>query len=62
MNDRTVSVERIVIHCDAGISRSAAVAAALSRALRGDDTEFFTGKYKPNMRVYRLLLDSAPPA
>ena len=55
-------VERIVIHCDAGVSRSAAVAAALARIIRGDDTEFFTGKYQPNMRVYRLLLDSAPSA
>ncbi len=53
-------VERIVLHCDAGISRSAAVAAAIGRVLNGDDTEFFSGKYQPNMRVYRLLLDHAP--
>ena len=54
-------LERIVLHCDAGISRSAAVAAALARILNGDDAEFFAGKYRPNMRVYRLLLDHAPP-
>ncbi|MBX3206277.1 MAG: dual specificity protein phosphatase family protein [Labilithrix sp.] len=53
-------VERIVVHCDAGISRSAAVAAALARVLKGDDAEFLGGKYRPNMRVYRLLLDAAP--
>lgn len=53
-------VERIVLHCDAGISRSPAVAAALARALGGDDAEYFSGKYRPNMRVYRLLLGTAP--
>ncbi len=52
-------VERIVVHCDAGMSRSPAVAAALSRALTGDDSDFFGGRYRPNMRVYRLLLDAA---
>jgi predicted protein tyrosine phosphatase len=54
-------VERVVIHCDAGISRSPAVAAALARVLNGDDVEFFAGRYRPNMRVYTLRLDYAPP-
>jgi predicted protein tyrosine phosphatase len=54
------TVERIVVHCDAGISRSPAVAAAIARTLNGDDAEFFGGRYSPNMRVYRLLLGSAP--
>lgn len=49
-------VVRVVLHCDAGISRSPAVAAALSKILVGDDSEFFT-RYRPNMRVYRTLLD-----
>ena len=35
---------------------SPAVAAALSKALTGVDAEFF-GRYRPNMRVYRILLD-----
>lgn len=55
-------IERIIVHCDAGVSRSAAVAAALARALNDDDTEFFGGRYKPNMRVYRLLLGARPPS
>ncbi len=54
------AVQRIVIHCDAGISRSPAVGAALARTFGTDDSEFFTGKYRPNMRVYRLLRESAP--
>lgn len=53
-------VARIVVHCDAGMSRSPAVAAALARVLTGDDREYFAGRYKPNMRVYRLLLETAP--
>jgi predicted protein tyrosine phosphatase len=54
-------VQRIVVHCDAGVSRSPAVAAALARILNGDDAEYFAGRYRPNMRVYRMLLEHAPP-
>lgn len=46
----------MVIHCNAGVSRSPGVAAALARVLRGDDAEFFA-RYRPNSRVYRILLD-----
>ncbi|AKV00393.1 hypothetical protein AKJ09_07056 [Labilithrix luteola] len=52
-------IERIIVHCDAGMSRSPAVAAALARALNGDDAEFFGGRYVPNPRVYRLVLECA---
>jgi predicted protein tyrosine phosphatase len=50
------SVSRIVVHCDAGISRSPAVAAALAVCLGESDDEFFR-RYRPNMLVYRTLLD-----
>jgi len=53
-------IERIVVHCDAGMSRSPAVAAALARVLVGDDAEYFGGRYRPNMRVYRMVLEAAP--
>jgi predicted protein tyrosine phosphatase len=53
-------VRRIVVHCDAGISRSPAVAAALARVLNGNGDEFFSGPYLPNRLVYRLLLETAP--
>jgi predicted protein tyrosine phosphatase len=46
----------IVLHCNAGVSRSPGVAAALSKVLCGDDQAFFE-RYRPNQRVYRLLLD-----
>jgi predicted protein tyrosine phosphatase len=51
-------IERIIVHCDAGMSRSPAVAAAISKALTGDDADFFGGRYRPNMRVYRTLLEA----
>lgn len=52
-------IEMIICHCDAGISRSAGVAAALSQYYNGDASRFFhtTGPYCPNMRVYRILLN-----
>lgn len=52
------AIERIVVHCDAGVSRSPAVAAALAHVLNGDDAEYFAGRYRPNMRVYRTLLET----
>ena len=54
------NLERIVVHCDAGYSRSPAVAAALARVLLGDDAQFFGPRYSPNPRVYRLMLANAP--
>lgn len=51
-------IERVIVHCDAGYSRSPAVAAALARVFEGDDSAFFR-RYQPNRRVYRALLDEA---
>jgi predicted protein tyrosine phosphatase len=49
------SVRLIVCHCDAGMSRSAGVAAALSRWLQDEDSAFFR-HYVPNRLVYDTLL------
>jgi len=57
-----LDVRRIIVQCDAGLSRSPAVGAALARVLNGDDAEFFGGRYRPNMRVYRTLLETRPAA
>jgi predicted protein tyrosine phosphatase len=58
MKERNVSV--IYVHCLMGQCRSAAVAAALEKALYGDDRKYFgRGPYRPNMRVYRGLLNLA---
>lgn len=52
------AIERIIVHCDAGLSRSPAVAAAIAKALGEDDSEFFR-RYRPNAHVYRMLLENA---
>ncbi|MFB3819096.1 MAG: hypothetical protein ACE147_15640 [Candidatus Methylomirabilales bacterium] len=51
-------VRTLVIHCEAGVSRSCATAAALARLRFGDDQEFFL-RGRPNMLVYRTLLEEA---
>ena len=52
-------VDLIVVHCGAGISRSAAVAAALSKILNGDDMWVFENpRYCPNNHVYRSILNA----
>jgi len=56
-------VQRILVHCDMGISRSPAVAAALALVLNGNGDEFLlSDQYVPNTLVYRLLLETAPKA
>lgn len=58
MAEAEVSV--IYVHCLMGQCRSAAVAAALEKALYGDDNKYFgRGPYRPNMRVYRTILNLA---
>jgi len=50
-------IEVLLIHCEAGLSRSPGVAAALSRIYYGDDGPW--GEYDfPNSLVYRLLVDT----
>lgn len=50
-------IDELLLHCDAGQSRSPAVAAAIARDATGDDNEYFR-RYRPNMRVYRTLLEA----
>ena len=47
----------LYVNCEAGMSRSAGVAAAISKALRDDD-EFFFKVYYPNMLVYRKVFNA----
>jgi hypothetical protein len=51
------SIKRIVCNCEAGISRSAGVAAALAKWLVGDDAPFFA-HFLPNRLVYRRVLNA----
>ena len=47
----------VIVHCDAGISRSAGVAAAILKHTTGDDSSIFqNGLYDPNLWCYRKTL------
>ena len=51
--------DRLIVHCEAGVSRSAGVAAAILKALTGDDREVFNSpRYVPNMTCYRAVLNA----
>lgn len=51
-------VNTIIVHCGAGVSRSAACAAAISKYFTGSDDFIFDNfKYRPNMMVYRTVLN-----
>lgn len=53
-----LGVEELWVHCDAGISRSSGVAAAILKYLTGDDKRIFNNpRYCPNLICYRLVLD-----
>ncbi len=56
MNIKDKDIDQLIIHCNMGVSRSPAVAAAISKALTGSDDEFFGGKFIPNMVVYYTVL------
>ena len=50
-------IEQLIVHCGAGISRSAGVAAAIMVYVNKDDSPIFDNKrYSPNMRCYRYVL------
>lgn len=52
-------VDTIIVHCGAGQSRSAGVAAAILKWMTGSDAQIFDNKkYTPNMRCYRLVLEA----
>jgi predicted protein tyrosine phosphatase len=48
-------ITTLIVHCAAGVSRSPAVAAAISQYLYGDDGNFFETQV-PNKYVYEVLL------
>lgn len=52
-----LNAERIIVQCEAGISRSAGVAAAILKHVYNDDSAIFKSyKYKPNMTCYNKVL------
>lgn len=50
-------IKGILVHCEAGVSRSAAVAAVIELILNGSNERVFQDRrYSPNQYVYRKLL------
>ena len=57
-NAAKMKVDRFIVHCEAGVSRSAGVCAAVKKYLGYDDDDIFDNpKYFPDMRCYRTVLD-----
>jgi predicted protein tyrosine phosphatase len=53
-------IDLLMVHCEAGASRSPAIAAAVSRVYLGDDGPFVLPHlYEPNPLVYRTMLEVA---
>ena len=51
-------VDKIIVHCNAGISRSSGVCAAIMKALTGSDKEIFNShRYLPNATCYKMVLE-----
>lgn len=66
VNEHKDKVDLFIVHCEAGISRSSAVAAALSLWLNGTDEPFVTGcgpngRFFPNQRILRMLKQAWTP-
>ncbi len=56
---RTYPDTDVIVHCDAGISRSAGVAAAILKHTTGDDSSIFeNGLYDPNRWCYQKTLQA----
>lgn len=54
---RHKDIHTMVVHCDAGISRSAGIAAAIAAWAFGNDSQIFDDpQYIPNMRCYRFMV------
>ena len=51
-------VPLVLVHCEAGISRSPATAASLTKIFGKDDADFFKF-YMPNRLVYSTILETA---
>lgn len=52
-------VDKFIVHCEAGISRSAGVAGAILQYFEHDASPIFDNFYfKPNVQVYRMILNA----
>jgi predicted protein tyrosine phosphatase len=53
------SCNLLIVQCEAGISRSSGVAAAISKFYLGSDDEYFNAlRYQPNRKCFHLVLQA----
>jgi len=52
------NIQHLVVHCEAGISRSAGMAAAICEHLQNGQNEFKTHPFIPNQLIYKLTLEA----
>lgn len=53
------NIELLIVHCTAGVSRSAGICAAIMKATTNDDMSIFGNpKFCPNMTCYRVILEA----
>lgn len=58
VDDHWPHVECFMVHCEAGISRSPAIAAAIEYIYHGkDEAQKYFNRYMPNSYVYKTLLE-----
>lgn len=58
LNDNINKVDKIIVHCGAGQSRSSGVAGAILKYYTNDDSLIFNNRrYTPNMYCYRKVLE-----
>ena len=51
-----INSDLLIVHCEAGVSRSPAIAAALTK-INEEDDNFYFKNYRPNSLVYRTILN-----
>lgn len=57
--NKHMDVDECIVHCTAGVSRSAGVCAALMLIINGSDDEIFNNyRFCPNRTCYRKVLDA----
>ncbi len=60
ISERMGRVDTLVVQCEAGWSRSPAIAAAISFSI-GEDASRFFRDYGPNVHVFRTMMLTLPP-
>ena len=59
VTESAINADKLIVHCEAGVSRSAGVAGAIMKALYDNDWEVFSNpRYIPNMTCYRMVLSA----